>query len=324
MNIEEYEARLTKLLEELPSKEREEAVSFYMETLADRIDDGASEADAVASLPTPEEAAQAILSDRPTNEETIFSLTVTKSSGISSDTYHDDGGANSSRGRFIDRLRQRKLSVLEWVAVIVTSPLWLSLLVVAFAFVLTAAIVILAAYVIVWVLIACVWIIGAALVAVAPMAFLFVIWGLQLGYFPYAIVNIGYGLFGFGAGMWTLRGALKLTRAFLSWQKRNIKVRMRRHRDASNDEKLFGDEDEDAAAPVETAPKPPSKYRGFFRACTGLAVAGAACVAIGFMASGMDWRVFLTSLYTEGNMYIGGVQVDDPSALLFAPVYLGR
>ena len=38
----------------------------------------------------------------------------------------------------------------------------------------------------------------------------------------------------------------------------------------------------------------------------------------------MDWRVFLTSLYTEGNMYIGGVQVDDPSALLFAPVYLGR
>ncbi|MEI3377259.1 MAG: DUF1700 domain-containing protein [Coriobacteriales bacterium] len=315
MNIREYEARLTKLLGELPSKEREEAVSFYMETLADRIDDGASEADAVASLPTPEEAAQAILNDRPADEQTIFSLTVRKGGGTP-----DDEEAEPDRERFIDRLRQRRLSVLEWVAVIVASPLWLSIL----AVILALVVVLLAAYVVVWVLIACVWIIGAALVAAAPMALLFVIWGLQLGYFPYALVNVGYGLFSFGAGMWVMRGALKLTRAFLSWQKRNIKVRMCRHRDASNDEKLFGDEGEDAPASVETAPTFPSKYRGFFRVCTGLVIAGVACVAIGFLASGMDWRVFLTSLYTEGNMYIGGVQVDDPNALLFAPVYLGR
>lgn len=324
MNIREYEVRLTKLLGELPSKEREEAVSFYMETLADRIDDGASEADAVASLPTPEEVAQAILSEHPAEERTIFSLTVSKSGDASeSADWNGDDEAESGHGRFIDRLRQRRLSILEWIAVIVTSPLWLSVLAIALALAIAIAVILLAAYAVAWILIACVWIIGAAFVAVAPLAVLFTIWGLQLGNVPYAIVNIGYGLFGFGTGMWILRGALRLTSAFLSWQKRNIKVRLHRHDSEADEEELFEDEIEEATVPAEEEPKLPSKYRVFFRVCTGLAIAGVACMAIGFVTSGMDWRVFLTSLYTEGSVYIGGVPVDDPSALLFAPVYLG-
>ena len=50
MNIEEYKSHLTALLRSLPAEEREEAVSFYMESIADRIDEGMSEEEAVASL----------------------------------------------------------------------------------------------------------------------------------------------------------------------------------------------------------------------------------------------------------------------------------
>lgn len=46
---------------------------------------------------------------------------------------------------------------------------------------------------------------------------------------------------------------------------------------------------------------------------------------IGFIASGFDWRVFLTSLYIEGKAYLDGMLVPNPENLLFSPFwFLGR
>lgn len=47
MNKEEYRSQLTMLLHSLPKKEREEAVVFYMEMIADRMDEQISSEEAL-------------------------------------------------------------------------------------------------------------------------------------------------------------------------------------------------------------------------------------------------------------------------------------
>lgn len=65
MNKESYLAQIRTLLASLPEEDRERSLAFYAESIDDRMEDGMSEEQAVASMESPEEAARAILMDMP-------------------------------------------------------------------------------------------------------------------------------------------------------------------------------------------------------------------------------------------------------------------
>ena len=354
MNSREYKEQLSALVECLPEAEREEAVGFYLEAIADRMDEGATEEEAVASAPVPAEAAKAILSEKISElkaregeggsashafDEAVFEEVAEAYDGVT-----NGGGAKHDPRGFFERLKSWRLSPLEWVAVVVSSPIWLSVLVAVAVVALALLIVAFALLLVVWVLVGCVWIVGGAFVLSAPVAIVFAIWGLQIGSGPYSLVNLGHALFLFGGGMWVLRGALALTRALWKWQKENVRVSLhgfgkRRARKEGAGSGVAGRASEGASSatgssasvsgdPIAAAADDgaqPTAAAGrsavsiFFKVCLVLLLAGLVCVLAGLVSSGFDRRVFLTSVYTEGKMYLGGAQVESPERLLFSP-----
>lgn len=320
MNKEEYRLQLATLLHSLPEKEREEAVAFYMEMITDRMDEGMSEEEAIAAVSSPGEAAQEIIAQADAKKQPLVSFSIS----VEDDDTADDGSETGETEGFIGRLKARKLSTLEWITLIVTSPLWLSLLLALAALALALIIVIFALYLSVWVVVACVWVTGVALVAAAPVALVIAVWGVQISNIPYALEYVGYALFAFGGGMWTLRGALKLTRAFYAWTKRSVSVRFRK--DAEQGSVLEGadlgtDDGVCAATDAFLADDriTEAHLRTFLRICAILILVGLGLVLLGFVISGFDWRIFLTSSFSDGRMYFGGVEVTDPDKLLFSP-----
>ncbi len=65
MNKEAYLERIRQLLQSLPPEDLERSLAFYAESIADRMEDGMSEEEAVASMESPEKAAETILMDMP-------------------------------------------------------------------------------------------------------------------------------------------------------------------------------------------------------------------------------------------------------------------
>ena len=65
MTKKEFLSALSRGLSKLPRKEREERVNFYAEMIDDRIEEGMSEPDAVASVGTVEGTVSQILAERP-------------------------------------------------------------------------------------------------------------------------------------------------------------------------------------------------------------------------------------------------------------------
>lgn len=125
MTRDEFLGRLGELLSCLPAEQVEETKAFYAEAIADRMEDGMSEEEAVAAMGTPGEVAEATLDDLP------------------------------AVPRAIARTRRRSTALL-WVLAIVGSPVWVPLLA-AFAAVAVTV------YICIWVLALCVWIVAAAL-----------------------------------------------------------------------------------------------------------------------------------------------------------------
>lgn len=375
MNIKEYKSHLTALLRSLPAEEREEAVSFYMESIADRIDEGMSEEEAVASIASPGQAAEAIIAEAGEKKKTLVSFEISAGDGAPDfpeevtgierveSIYVEESGedeqgeeASTSSEGFFARAKKRRFTPLEWVALIVTSPLWLALVIAAaacvLALVISIAAIALALYICAWALIACIWIIGGAFVISSPAVLVFAVWGLQTGNLPYSMVNIGYSLVLFGSGMWILKAALAVTRAFLRWQKKNVVVvvvqfpkrgnkfaeevdlvdapnvaEQTRSADGASKE---GDEGalmdgvlveslDGDSADVSSAAAHARSYALFFRICWILAAAGFVCVLFGFLASGLDWRVFLSSNFSDGKVYLGGMEVAHPEQLFLSP-----
>ncbi len=321
MNKEEYRSQLATLLHSLPEKEREEAVAFYMEMITDRMDEGMSEDEAIAAVSTPGEAAQEIIAQGCAKKQPLVSFDIS----VGDDSIDDgEGEAEVPPERLIARLKAHKLSALEWIALIVTSPLWLSLIAAAAALGLALIIAIFALYACAWVVVACVWAVGVALVAAVPAAVLIAVLGVQISNIPYALEYVGYALFAFGSGMWALRGALKLTQAFYGWTKRNVSLRFRK--DAGQDstlEESAREVDERAGAAEDASfaadPIASPHLRAFFRVCTILILVGIGIILVAFVISGFDWRIFITSSFGDGKIYFGGVEVADPGKLLFSP-----
>ena len=65
MNKTEFIFELGKRLEGLPKEDIIEKLSFYSEMIDDRIEDGASEEEAIAGLGSPEKVAEEIIADYP-------------------------------------------------------------------------------------------------------------------------------------------------------------------------------------------------------------------------------------------------------------------
>ena len=156
MTREEFLNRLGELLACLPAEQIEDTKAFYAEAIADRMEDGMSEEEAVAALGTPGEVAEATLDDLP------------------------------AVPRAIARTRRRSNALL-WVLATLGSPVWLSLLV-AFAAVA------LSVYVCIWAMALCVWAVAAALGAAGAAALALVAAGVAIGNVPYALAMLGSGL----------------------------------------------------------------------------------------------------------------------------------
>ena len=105
MNKIEFLAAVSARLDGLASADVREQIGFLSEMIDDRMEEGITEAEAVAALGTPEEVAARILADLPF-------ATVTEAPA-----------------------KPKKRSVLRTVLLAATSPIWASLL---FAFIITA------------------------------------------------------------------------------------------------------------------------------------------------------------------------------------------
>ena len=153
----EFVTTLTHRLSHLPREAVEERVNFYIESIEDRIEDGVPEEEAVAAVGSPEEIAAQIMGELP-------------------------------RPAFeVPRKEQkRRPSAVETVLLILGAPIWLSLLIAAFAVVLSV-------YISLWAVIISLWAIFASFVGCA-------LGGIVGGAFL-AFTNGATGVFLIGAGL---------------------------------------------------------------------------------------------------------------------------
>ncbi len=134
MTKAEFLSSLDRALAQLPLAERQKALDYYEEILDDRMEDGMTEEDAVASMEPIPQIAQQVLDETP--------LPV------------------------LMKTRVQKPGMPLWLTVLLLvlgSPVWLPLLI-AFA------VVILVFYLCIWIIIGCVWIVGAAFALCLPGA----------------------------------------------------------------------------------------------------------------------------------------------------------
>jgi len=174
MTRDEFLGRLGELLACLPADQVEETRQFYAEAIADRMEDGMTEEEAVAAMGTPGEAAEATLDELP------------------------------AVPRAIARTRRRSTALL-WVLAIVGSPVWVPLLA-AFAAVAVTV------YVCIWALALCVWIVAVALGSAGIAELLFAACGVTIGHFPYALASAGVGLGLVGVALFVGAGAWAVSR----------------------------------------------------------------------------------------------------------------
>lgn len=131
MNKQEFLAELRKGLSGLPQGDIEERLSFYNEMIDDRMEEGLSESEAVAAIGSVSEVVAQILEEIPLTK--LVKEKVKPS---------------------------RTLKAWEIVLLVLGSPIWLSLLIAAFA-------VILAVYIVMWSVIVSIWAIEISLAACA-------------------------------------------------------------------------------------------------------------------------------------------------------------
>ena len=131
MSKEEFITALRRKLVGLPKKEVEDRLSFYSEMIDDRMEEGLTEEEAVADIGTVEEVSEEIIKDIPL-------LKIAK-----------------------ERIKpNRKLKAWEIVLLALGSPIWLSLIIVAFSVVISL-------FAVVWSLVISVWAIFISLAACA-------------------------------------------------------------------------------------------------------------------------------------------------------------
>ena len=188
MTRDEFLNRLGELLACLPADQVKETQEFYAEAIADRMEDGMTEAEAVAAMGTPGEVAEATLDELPAVPRAIART-------------------------------KRKSTALLWALAIVGSPVWIPLLL---AFVAVAA----AVYICIWVLALCVWIVAAAFGGAGLVGLLFAVDGIIIGHVPYVLASMGMGFASIGVALLTGTGAWtaskQIARLSALWAKKAV------------------------------------------------------------------------------------------------------
>ncbi|MBQ7565830.1 MAG: DUF1700 domain-containing protein [Oscillospiraceae bacterium] len=131
MNKQEFLDRLRQALSGLPQEDIDERLSFYGEMIDDRVEDGLTEQEATAEIGSAEDVAAQIVADTPLTKIVR------------------------------ERVRpKRRLRVWEIVLLALGSPIWLSLLIAAFAVGLSV-------YVVIWAVIVSLWAVDVSLIVSA-------------------------------------------------------------------------------------------------------------------------------------------------------------
>lgn len=186
MNKQEFLSELERALGKLPHAEVEQALAFYDEAISDRMEDGLSEAEALAGLGPVDEIAAQIAAETPPIPRAI---------------------ARANTG-------SRTLNI---VLLAVFSPIWIPI-------VLALAAAALAVYVAIWAVIAALWAVDAVLVLM-PFAGLAALastvgGGMPLpGVFVFglSLVSSGFGLVASFAVFWASKLLFQATRTFARW-----------------------------------------------------------------------------------------------------------
>lgn len=186
MTRQEFLSELERALGKLPHAEVEQALAFYDEAISDRMEDGLSEAEAVADLGPIDEIAAQIAAETPPIPRAI---------------------ARANTG-------SRTLNI---VLLAVFSPIWIPI-------VLALAAAALAVYVAIWAVIAALWAVDAVLVLM-PLAGLAALastvgGGMPLpGVFVFglSLVSSGFGLVASFAVFWASKLLFRATRTFARW-----------------------------------------------------------------------------------------------------------
>ena len=147
MTRDEFLGRLGELLACLPAEQVEETRQFYAEAIADRMEDGMSEEEAVAAMGRARRGGRG----------------------------HARRPARRARARSPGRAGAAPRFL--WTLTVVGSPVWVPLLI---AFVAVA----LSVYVCIWVLALCVWLVAAALGGMGVAELLFAAGGVAIGARP--------------------------------------------------------------------------------------------------------------------------------------------
>ena len=199
MNKTEFTDALRRALGKLPSYEVEQSIAFYSEMIDDRVEDGMSEADAVAALGPVGAIAAQIIAETPVIPKAI---------------------AKANTG-------SRTLNV---VLLVVFSPIWVP---VALALVMAALMV----YLSIWMVIVALWATVVALLLCGPIGIVGLVWCLATGYPLTAAWLLGCGLAAAGTGLFALfgvlaasKGLVQLTHSFARWIKGLFVKKVRRVR----------------------------------------------------------------------------------------------
>lgn len=184
MNRQAFLEALELQLGSLSAAERERSLAFYAEMIDDRMEGGASEEEAVATLGPVEEIAAEILGSAPV---------------------------------VMKPRRTRRLRGWEIALLVIGSPVWLPLLA-------AAAVVALALLIVLWALVAALWTAAAGVVLCVPMTLVNNIMALLDGNVLRAAVSVGMACFAAGLAILMVlalkratRGAAWLTRT--CWMK---------------------------------------------------------------------------------------------------------
>ena len=172
----EFVSLLREKLSGLPQVEVEERLTFYSEIIDDRIEDGLTEEDAVAEIGNLDDVASQIVAEIP--------LTKLVKEKIKP---------------------ERTLKIWEIILLVLGSPIWLSLLIAAFA-------VVLAIYVSVWSVVISLWSVFVSLIAsafggiIAGMVFIFT------ASIPTGVAMIGASFICVGLSVFTFYGCKMATK----------------------------------------------------------------------------------------------------------------
>ena len=186
MTKQQFIERLRSKLNGIPKKDIDERIAFYIEIIDDKIEEGATEEDAVSQIGSVDEIARQIIADTPISK-------------IVKEKFKP----------------QRTLHAWEIVLLILGFPLWFPLLISAFAVAISL-------YVVVWSVVISLWSVVVALVASAVGCLIAGIVFICTSHVSSGVFSIAGAMVCAGLGIFAFFGCTYATKWILAWTKNAV------------------------------------------------------------------------------------------------------